>query len=147
MRRIAIATLVAAGLVALTPRAHASDYRIFFKGSEMLAMQSSPGPIAAGYLGVGPAVAPVPGNLSASCPTCVPGGSSSPHGGAGVPNQIVTFLHPYTNKAITVPLTLPVGRPTIVTRRDRIVYNYGLFSYRVVVKFLPDGLVEVRYDG
>ena len=64
-----------------------------------------------------------------------------------LPNQIVTFLHPYTNQAITVPLTLPVGRPRIVTRSDRIIYNYGLFSHRVVVKFLRNGQVEVNYRG
>ena len=74
----------------------------------------------------------------------VPGGSASAHHGAGIPNQIVTFLHPYTCKAITIPLTLPVGRPTIITRSDRIIYHYGLCD-RVVVKFLPNGMVEVRY--
>lgn len=145
MSKTSWAALAILGMIAQVNQVSAADYRIFFKGSEMLAMQSGPGPQAAGYLGVGPV--PSPGNLSAGCSTCVPGGSSSPYGGAGVPNQIVTFLHPYTNKAITVPLTLPVGRPTIVTHRDRIVYNYGLFSYRVVVKFLPNGLVEVKYNG
>lgn len=142
MKPIALILTAAVGL-AVAPAARANQYRIFFKGSEVLAMQSG-GPQAAGYLGVGPA--PSPGNLGAPCSTCVPGGSSSPFGGAGVPNQIVTFLHPYTNKAVTVPLTLPVGRPTIVTKSDRIVYNYGFLGYRVVVKFLPSGLVEVRYN-
>lgn len=131
-------------LAALAP-AVAADYRIFFRGSEAIAVESAnlaPGR-PAGYLGAAHAA---PGNLGTSCPTCVPGGSSSPFYGAGTPNQIVTFLHPYTNKAVTVPLTLPVGKPTVVIKRDRVVYNYGLFGYKVVVKFHPDGRVEVRYD-
>lgn len=121
---------------------HAGEYRIMFRGSEAIAAQSAAQPRAAGY--VAPAAGA--GNLSATCPTCVPGGSSSPNGGAGVPNQIVTFLHPYTMKAVTVPLTLPVGKPTIVTKSDRIVYSYGLFK-KVIVRFLSDGRVEVRYSN
>lgn len=132
-------TVLAASMVAIQ-NASAAEYRIMFRGSEAIAQQSAAQPRAAGY------VAPTgPGNLSASCPTCVPGGTSSANHGAGVPNQIVTFLHPYTMKAVTVPLTLPVGKPTIVTKSDRIVYNYGLFAKKVVVHFLPDGRVEVKY--
>lgn len=135
------ASMVGVLFVATT---EAAEYRIMFRGNEAIAVQSAAQPRAAGY------VAPVggaPGNLSASCPTCVPGGSSSPNHGAGVPNQIVTFLHPYTMKAVTVPLTLPVGKPTVVTKSDRIIYNYGLFARRVVVRFVPDGRVEVRYSS
>jgi hypothetical protein len=98
---------------------------------------------SAGYAGL-PASAD-PNNLSASCPTCVPGGTADAHFGAGVPNQIVTFLHPYTDKAITIPLTLPVGQPRIVVQRSRIVYDYGLFRQKVIVNFYPEGLVEVVY--
>ena len=102
-------------------------------------MQSPGGPgRASGYVAPGG-----PNNLANDCPTCEQGPSTK----GGAPNQIVTFLHPYTNKAITVPLTLPVGRPTIITRSDRIIYSYGLFSQRIVVKFLPNGQVEVRYRG
>lgn len=135
---IALAALLASAMPAA-----AAQFRIYFQGSEAVALQSAAQP--AGYLGTAPAGPS--NNLSASCPTCVPGGTSSANHGAGVPNQIVTFLHPYTNQAITVPLTLPVGRPQIVTRSDRIIYNYGFMSYRVVVKFLPNGKVEVKYAG
>lgn len=120
----------------------ANHYRIYFQGTDAVALQSAAVP-AAGYLGTAPP--PPSNNLSATCPTCVPGGTASANYGAGVPNQIVTFLHPYTGQAITVPLTLPTGRPTVVTKSDRIVYNYGLFGYKVVVLFLPNGRAEVRY--
>lgn len=141
---IPIAVAMAA-LLTMAPESFAGSYRLYFKGSEVLAMQS--GAVRpAGYLGT-PAAPAAPGDLnSGACSTCVPGGSASPWGGAGTPNQIVTFFHPYTCKAITVPLTLPVGKPTIVTRSDRIIYNYGFLRYKVVVKFLPNGQVEVKYD-
>lgn len=146
-KKLRIAAATALATAAIAPAAWANNYRLYFKGSEVLAVQSA-GARPAGYMGLQAAPGPaVPGNLSSgACSTCVPGGSASPWGGAGTPNQIVTFFHPYTCKAITVPLTLPVGKPTIVTRSDRIVYNYGLFNYKVVVKFLPNGQVEVRYN-
>lgn len=156
------------------PAARANHYRIYFQGSEAVALQASGQPVPVAAVGPAPVAVPVPAaavpaapavatipvpappvgapmayanpNLAANCPTCVPGGNANAHHGAGVPNQIVTFLHPYTGKAVTVPLTLPVGRPSIVTRSDRIIYNYGLFGYKIVVKFLPTGLVEVRYN-
>jgi hypothetical protein len=118
--------------------------RVLFQGSDAVAMASATGQ-SAGYAGL-PAQAD-PNNLSASCPTCVPGGTADANFGSGVPNQIVTFLHPYTNKAISVPLTLPVGKPRIIVQRSRIVYDYGLFKQKVVVNFLPEGLVEVIYRG
>lgn len=116
--------------------------RVLFRGSEAVAVAAAGVP-GAGYAGL-PAN---PTNLAASCPTCVPGGTADANFGAGVPNQIVTFLHPYTNQAVTVPLTLPVGKPRIVTRSDRIIYDYGLFRDKVVVIFRPGGLVEVVYRG
>ncbi|QDU59803.1 hypothetical protein Pan216_06360 [Planctomycetes bacterium Pan216] len=120
-----------------------AGYRVLFVGSEARAVQSAER--GSGYLGLGstPSAA---GNLSGgSCPTCVPGGSSSKDFGAGVPNQIVTFQHPYTGKAITVPLTLPVGKPTVKIKQDRVVYDYGFLKNRVVVLFKPCGKVEVDY--
>lgn len=124
------------------PSPAAAARRILFRGSEAVAIASAGVP-GSGYAGL-PAN---PTNLSASCPTCVPGGTADANFGAGVPNQIVTFLHPFTNQAVTIPLTLPVGKPRIVTRRDRIIYDYGLLRDKVVVIFRPDGLVEVAYRG
>lgn len=134
--RYAVTALAAMAAVAVVQPSSAASYRILYQGSEALAMQSG-GVRAAGF--VAPGGAP---NLANDCPTCVRGPNTK---GAGVPNQIVTFLHPYTQKAITVPLTLPAGKPRLVTRADRIIYNYGLFGYKVVVRFLPNGQVEVRY--
>jgi hypothetical protein len=162
----------ALGMLVPVASASANHYRIMYQGSNAVAVQSG-GPPVAGYFAptaappvvppppvtppppalavpavpAAPAAAVVPAsaNLSANCPTCVPGGTTSANYGAGVPNQIVTFLHPYTGQAITLPLTLPVGRPTIVTRSDRIIYNYGFCGYKVTVKFLPNGQAEVRY--
>lgn len=136
-----VLTITSALAMTIASAANASQFRVQFQGSEAIAIASPARP--AGYLGVAPAA---PGNLSAPCPTCVPGGTASTNYGAGVPNQIVTFLHPYTGQAITLPLTLPAGKPRIVTKSDRIVYDYGLFGYRVVVKFLPNGRAEVVYN-
>lgn len=163
MKKEAILILGAASLALPMTEAEASRYRVTFQGNEARAVQSAD-VRTSGYVGVptavppgaampavntfAPASAADPANLSGgSCPTCVPGGSPSKNYGAGVPNQIVTFLHPYTNKAITVPLTLPAGEPTIVTRSDRIIYDYGLFSYKVIVIFKECGQVEVKYRG
>ncbi|HVJ83561.1 MAG TPA: hypothetical protein VNC50_21020, partial [Planctomycetia bacterium] len=99
-----------------------------------------------------PAVAlGAPVAATAPCTNCTPGAAAARNYGAGVPNALVTFLHPYTNKAITIPLTLPVGKPQLITRSDRIVYDYSLlsgvnpFGRRVVVKFNSDGTVSVTY--
>lgn len=161
MKSKGVLGVVASGLLFAYVEDVSAGYRIYFQGSEVLAQQSgavrqatfvaptSPAVVPAAPLPAGAlpaqAVPADPNNLSATCPQCVPGGSAAPHHGAGVPNQIVTFLHPYTNKAITVPLTLPVGRPNIVIRNDRVIYDYGLFSHKVIVKFLSNGLVEVIY--
>jgi hypothetical protein len=118
--------------------ASAGVRRVIFQGSEAAANVSAQ-QRGAGYQ------TPVGENLSATCPTCVPGGSSSPNWGAGVPNQIVTYLHPYTNKAVTIPLTLPVGKPRVSVRRDRVIYDYGLLSTRITVLFKERGVVEVVY--
>ena len=160
--------LALAALTAGTAEANFGNTRQYFIGSTQLAAQAGgispagyqapnalpPGAMPVNSIGgaVGQQVAPIPAAPTVgvaavagrACPTCVPGGTASANFGAGVPNQIVTFLHPYTNQAISVPLTLPVGKPTIVTKRDRIVYSYGLFR-KVVVIFRPQGRVEVVY--
>lgn len=122
---------VASALFVLADSCQAGNYRIWFQGTEEQALKSAAGSHVAPYVTPAPPAA----------------ANSSRDYGAGTPNQIVTFLHPYTNKAITVPLTLPVGRPNVITRSDRIIFDYGLFSHKVVVRFLPNGLVEVRYRG
>lgn len=128
-------------LMACHATAFAGQYRVYFVGSEARAIQSAQEVRPAGYVGV-----PTdPANLS-NPPPAAPGMPRLFHG-AGTPNQIVTFLHPYTNRAISIPLTLPVGRPRVDILSDRVVYNYGFFSYKVVVRFLRNGLVEVTYKG
>jgi hypothetical protein len=141
--KFAIPTVVL-GLVSCALATAGSPNRVWFQGSDSVAMASATGQ-SAGYAGL-PAAGD-PNNLSASCPTCVPGGTADSNFGAGVPNQIVTFLHPYTNKAISIPLTLPVGKPRVVVQRSRVVYDYGLFKQKVIVNFFPEGLVEVVYRG
>jgi hypothetical protein len=178
MNRKQAAWAALTGMALAADPASANVYRIYYQGSEAVAVASAVptlgAPVAAvgavqpagyfgappaaavgavqpvaGYQGVPPAIAAVPGpppaNLSVPCPTCIPGGSPSANFGAGVPNQIVTFMHPYTGKAITIPMTLPVGRPKIITRPDRIIYDYGPFGYRATVKFEPNGRAEVKY--
>jgi hypothetical protein len=62
------------------------------------------------------------------------------------PNQIATFIHPYTRAQIQVPIAFPPdSTPRIQHRRDRIVFNYG--SYTIEVLFLPDGSVDVIYNS
>lgn len=137
--RTLLLVLLALGTVSVnTNDTAAGEYRIRFQGVDPSA---PPGTAqSSGYIGLNN-----PQNLSVPTPLApVPG---SDYHGAGVPNQIVTFLHPFTNRAVTVPLTLPTGRPTIRTRGDRIIYDYGLFSYKVIVHFLNDGEVEVIYRG
>jgi len=144
MNTYRIMMLSVASLVLGEVTAYAQPTRIWFRGTERAALASATGQ-SAGYIGL-PAAAD-PANLAASAVAAVPGGSTDPNFGAGVPNQIVTFLHPYTNKAITIPLTLPTGKPRIVTQRSRIVYDYGLFRQKVIINFHPEGLVEVVYRG
>ncbi len=61
------------------------------------------------------------------------------------PTHLVTFLHPYTGRPITVPLAFPEGTPRIEHVRNKIIYNYG--SYTVEAHFLPDGSVDVVYNS
>jgi len=61
------------------------------------------------------------------------------------PTHVLTFLHPYTLRAITVPVTLPAGTPRLEHVRDRVVYNYG--SYAVEARFFRDGSVDVVYNA
>lgn len=144
MRMNHVMLLSIATLFFFEAAADAQPTRVWFRGTERAALASATGQ-SAGYIGL-PAAAD-PANLAASAVAAVPGGSTDPNFGAGVPNQIVTFLHPYTNKAITIPLTLPMGKPRIVTQRSRIVYDYGLFRQKVIINFHPEGLVEVVYRG
>jgi hypothetical protein len=73
------------------------------------------------------------------------GAPSEPVAGMPGPMVPVTFQHPFTHAPVTVPLALPPWTPTIEHVRNRIVYNYG--SYAVVVRFLPDGSVDVIYNS
>jgi hypothetical protein len=142
--------------------------RVYFKGSDQLAAQSAlvpPGavpvapvpviaapPMAPPPFMAGPRVAPsvVTPPLPEACAVpggCLPNSGKANNYGAGTPNQVVTFLHPYTGKAISIPLTLPVGKPTVTVREDRVIYDYGFLKPRVVVRFFQDGQVMVRYGG
>jgi hypothetical protein len=143
--------------------ASANGKIVYFKGSEEVArMGAAPGvalPAAPvlqypAPVQAAPGVAVQTSNLVAApatqpgCLNCTPGSAQARNYGAGTPNAIVTFLHPYTNKAISVPMTLPVGKPSIITRSDRIIYDYGKFGLLgryVVVRFYPDGTVMVKY--
>jgi len=59
--------------------------------------------------------------------------------------QLVTFRHPCTGQAVTVPLALPASTPRMEYVRDRAVYNYG--DYTVEVEFIKNGSVDVVYDS
>jgi hypothetical protein len=60
------------------------------------------------------------------------------------PPQYISYCHPYTGQAITLPVALPEGTPRIEHRGSRLVYNYG--SYVVEVQFFPNGSAEVIYN-
>jgi hypothetical protein len=159
--------LAALGMLALniTP-VQANGKIVYFKGSDAVAQQAGgvvvPGVVTQQYPAaqvsaapsavvaapaVATAVAATP-TVTAGCVNCTPGSASSKNYGAGTPNAIVTFLHPYTNKAVSIPMTLPVGKPTLITRSDRIIYDYGKFGLLgryIVVRFYPDGTVMVKY--
>jgi hypothetical protein len=146
---------------AIAGPASANGERIYYKGSEAVAAQAGGGVIVgapavatpvqyaapAAPLVAAPVVRGVPA-ATPGCVNCTPGSAQAKNYGAGTPNAIVTFLHPYTNKAVSVPMTLPIGKPTITTRSDRIVYDYskfGLFGRYIIVRFFPDGTVMVHY--
>jgi len=61
------------------------------------------------------------------------------------PNQMVTIVHPYHGRTVSVPLTLPQSAPRVEHRSDRVVFNYG--SYTTEVRFFPDGSVDVIYNS
>jgi hypothetical protein len=61
------------------------------------------------------------------------------------PTHMVTFRHPYNARNIIVPLTLPAGTPRMENRSDRIIYHFG--AYQIVVRFIPDGSVDVIYNS
>jgi hypothetical protein len=156
-------------LLAMAPAkiASANGKIVYFKGSDAVAQQAggpviAGAPIAAQYpaataMAQTPVVAAPPPTASTvvaanpvtpGCVNCTPGAAATKNYGAGTPNAIVTFLHPYTNKAVSVPMTLPVGKPTLITRSDRIIYDYGklgLLGRYIVVRFYPDGTVMVKY--
>jgi hypothetical protein len=149
-------SLAAAALV--SGEAAANGERIYYRGSEGAIAPVVAAPVVAGpavapplqYQGP-PAVAPVAAVPAATpgCVNCTPGSAQARNYGAGTPNAIVTFLHPYTNKAISIPMTLPVGKPTIITRSDRIIYDYSkclCFGRYIVVRFFPDGTVMTEYN-
>jgi hypothetical protein len=73
------------------------------------------------------------------------GAARQPYFSQSRPTHLVTFQHPYTCRPVTVPLALPEGTPRVEHRRDRIIYNYG--TYTVEAHFLPDGSVDVVYNG
>ena len=139
--------------------------RIYYKGSEAVAAQGGGAPIVAAPAPVvaapayqaPPPAAVVPALPAATpvvaaapgCVNCIPGSAAAKNHGAGTPNAIVTFLHPYTNKAVSVPMTLPVGNPKIITKSDRIIYDYSKFfclGRYIVVRFFPDGTVMTEYN-
>jgi hypothetical protein len=61
------------------------------------------------------------------------------------PTHVVTFLHPYTGRQVSVPVALPEGTPNIRHGSDRITFDYG--SYTVTAQFFPDGSVDVLYNS
>ena len=141
----------------VSAQASANGERIYYRGSESaIAKTAVVAPAVAGPVQYGPQVAapavpvvaaPAP-VASPACVNCTPGSAQARNYGAGTPNAIVTFLHPYTNKAVSIPMTLPVGKPTIVTRSDRIIYDYSKclwFGRYIVVRFFPDGTVMTHY--
>jgi hypothetical protein len=161
-KMLALSLGVAAAVVA---PASANGERIYYRGSEAVAAQAGGASVVAAPAAVVPApvqyqppatvrpalpavALPAPPAGPPGCVNCTPGSAQARNYGAGTPNAIVTFLHPYTNKAVSVPMTLPVGKPAITTRSDRIIYDYskfGPFGRYIVVRFFPDGTVMTRY--
>jgi len=152
-----LAMSLGAVMLVSAPASAGHGQRIYYRGSES-AIAKGPvvAPVVAGPVQYGPQVAaPAPAVVAApapvatpGCVNCTPGSAQARNYGAGTPNAIVTFLHPYTNKAISIPMTLPVGKPTIVTKSDRIIYDYSkclCFGRYIVVRFFPDGTVMTDY--
>jgi hypothetical protein len=61
------------------------------------------------------------------------------------PTHFVSIQHPYTGRAVILPLSLPDETPRMEYRAARVIYNYG--SYTVEVHFLADGTVDVVYNS
>jgi hypothetical protein len=61
------------------------------------------------------------------------------------PTHFVSIQHPYTGRAVILPLCLPEGTPRMEYRAARVIYNYG--GYTVEVHFLADGTVDVVYNS
>jgi hypothetical protein len=61
------------------------------------------------------------------------------------PTHFVSIQHPYTGRAVILPLCLPEETPRMEYRAARVIYNYG--SYTVEVHFLADGTVDVVYNS
>jgi hypothetical protein len=61
------------------------------------------------------------------------------------PTNQITYRHPCTGQAVTVPIALGLGTPLVYYRNNVVVYDYTTDS--VQVKFEPDGTVFVIYDS
>jgi len=61
------------------------------------------------------------------------------------PTHLVTFRHSFTQRNITVPLTLAPSTPRMSYSRDSVSYNYG--SEQIQVQFQKDGTVDVVYSS
>jgi hypothetical protein len=68
----------------------------------------------------------------------------SPTAQPPIPNQVLSFRHPYTHAYMSVPVALPNGAPKVEQRSDRLIYDYGFVA--VVIHFVRDGSVNVSYD-
>lgn len=98
---------------------------------------------------------PVNGNCNAPMQPACPNGAGTYETWLGLhrepnncpprPNMMVTLCHKLTGNPVTVPLSLPIGTPTIMHRPAAIMYNYG--SYTVTVEFCADGSVDVVYNS
>jgi hypothetical protein len=156
MKAKILAMSLGAVMLVSAPASAAHGIRIYYRGSEGAIAKTVAAPVVAGPVQYAPQVAapavpvvaaPAPMGTP-GCVNCTPGSAQARNYGAGTPNAIVTFLNPYTNKAISIPMTLPVGKPTIVTKSDRIIYDYSkclCFGRYIVVRFFPDGTVMTEY--
>lgn len=61
--------------------------------------------------------------------------------------HMVTYLHPYTGRHITLPIAFPAaaGTPRIAYERDAVLYSYT--GYAIRVEFRPDGSADVVYNS
>jgi hypothetical protein len=61
------------------------------------------------------------------------------------PTNLITYRHPCTGQAVTVPIALGLGTPRVYYRGSTVVYDYGTDSMQV--QFETDGTVYVIYDS